>query len=276
MPTPVIDTAEFAKKTVERLSDVENVPFQQEWYQAVGADHFWMRWRYLSLERQLKDLNIFLDPPSMRMLEVGGGHGILRQQLEHQMSVVVDLCDLNFQALQMSPPSRGRTLYYDIMARREEFREAYDAIFLFDVLEHIEHTDTFVQAINWHLKPKGYLIINVPAIQLLYSAFDAILGHFRRYSPKMLCEQLEPHGLSVINTRHWGMALIPFLIARWVYMRPGSLHEDRRRAWAREGVTPPNLLMEKVFRFAMRLESAAAPRPPIGTSVLCVCQKVSA
>jgi len=272
----MIKTADFTQKPVERLSDVEDVAFVQEWYDAVGADHFWMRWRYISLERQLEDHRIFLDPRSMRMLEVGGGHGILRQQLEHQMSLIVDLSDLNIQALQMSPPSRGRTLYYDVMARREEFHEAYDAIFLFDVLEHIENTDAFVDALKWHLKPSGYLIINVPAIQRFYSAFDAILGHCRRYSPETLRNHLEPHDFAVRNIRYWGATLIPFLVARWIYMRPDSLKENRRSSWARKGVKPPNMFIDRLFRWAMRVESVVAPRPPIGTSLLCICQRVAA
>ena len=42
-------------------------------------------------------------------------------------------------------------------------------ILLFDVLEHITEEDQFLNALLFHLKPHGKLVINVPAGQWAFS-----------------------------------------------------------------------------------------------------------
>ena len=58
----------------------------------------------------------------------------------------------------------------------------FDTILYIDVMEHIadDHAETARAAA--HLAPGGNLIVLVPAHQYLFSAFDAAIGHHRRYS----------------------------------------------------------------------------------------------
>jgi 2-polyprenyl-3-methyl-5-hydroxy-6-metoxy-1,4-benzoquinol methylase len=43
----------------------------------------------------------------------------------------------------------------DICEEREPFVEAYDIAVLFDVLEHIPHTQPFLSSVIRHIKPNG-------------------------------------------------------------------------------------------------------------------------
>ncbi len=260
---------------IKWLSKVANLHFSQEWYETMDEKHFWLEWRFRSFYRQWTDLDLSLDPCGTRILEVGGGHGMLRQQIEKRFGIGVDLTDLNAGALRMSPPSLGQTFYYDILENRSEMRHCYDIIFLYDVLEHIEETEPFVRSLNWHLKMGGMLIVNVPALQCFYSAFDKILGHCRRYSREELKSHVCPLGFVVKDVRYWGMTMLPFLVARWIFMSRMPVSEKNQCALARTGVTPPNFITNKIFNLCMSLEGKIFPRPPIGTSIMAVFEKHS-
>jgi SAM-dependent methyltransferase len=64
--------------------------------------------------------------------------------------------------------------------------ERFDCILYIDVLEHIEDdTGELARAIKL-LAEGGALVVLCPAFQLLFSAMDTALGHFRRYTARSL------------------------------------------------------------------------------------------
>jgi 2-polyprenyl-3-methyl-5-hydroxy-6-metoxy-1,4-benzoquinol methylase len=74
--------------------------------------------------------------------------------------------------------------------------EVFDAVLYVDVLEHIADDLSELRRAAVHLRPGGVLVILVPAHPRLYSAFDAAIGHYRRYTKSMLItvvpRELEP------------------------------------------------------------------------------------
>jgi hypothetical protein len=76
-------------------------------------------------------------------------------------------------------------------------KNKYNTIIYLDVLEHIKNdSKEIINAYN-SLKKNGYLIINVPAFQYLYSKFDEDLMHFKRYSKQDFKKIL--HMLKIYN-----------------------------------------------------------------------------
>ncbi|HLL43351.1 MAG TPA: methyltransferase domain-containing protein [Segetibacter sp.] len=74
----------------------------------------------------------------------------------------------------------------------------FDSVMYIDVIEHIEKDkDELITAISY-LKEGGYLIVLVPAYNFLYNDFDKAIGHYRRYSRKLLRNTI-PAGLKVIS-----------------------------------------------------------------------------
>src|SRR5579871_5073994 len=63
---------------------------------------------------------------------------------------------------------------------------AYDTILYVDVLEHIEDDKAELERAYRLLRPGGRLCVLSPAHQALYTAFDAAIGHYRRYSKRSL------------------------------------------------------------------------------------------
>ena len=72
----------------------------------------------------------------------------------------------------------------------------FDTILYIDVLEHIEADRAELDCARSLLTPGGRIIVLAPAHQALYSAFDAAVGHVRRYSRKTLLSA-KPAGLNV-------------------------------------------------------------------------------
>ena len=58
-------------------------------------------------------------------------------------------------------------------------------------MEHIKNDKKEIKKIYTSLNKGGYLIINVPVFNLLYSKFDISVGHFRRYNKKIIKEKIE-------------------------------------------------------------------------------------
>ena len=123
------------------------------------TDHFWIKWRHSVLLRQLNRARF----RGKIALEVGCGHGLVREMLERDRGIRVDGCDLNQHALEKATSGKGRLLVYNVFDRNVEMLGAYDLLLLMDVIEHIDDDLAFVKASLEHLKPDGLVVINVPA-----------------------------------------------------------------------------------------------------------------
>lgn len=255
---------------IEYVSRSEEYWFPDEWYQLADAGHFWLRWRFAALVRQLRRVGLALDAP-LRALDVGGGTGVVRQQLESVTSWIIDITDLHPAALRSAKRGRGRNLCYNIRDERPGLVDSYDVVLLFDVLEHIEDTGPFVASLVRHLRPGGHLFLNVPALGALTSAYDDAAGHLRRYNRASLAGEFAHAPIEVRDLAYWGMSMIPILALRKLVsmMRPRRTAAEVIRA----GFCPPGNLADRVLRGLMALELAVAPRPPLGSSLLLAGRK---
>ena len=60
---------------------------------------------------------------------------------------------------------------------------SFDSIVYIDVLEHIKDDSAEIAAATARLRSNGTLVVLSPAHAWLFSAFDAAVGHYRRYAP---------------------------------------------------------------------------------------------
>lgn len=77
-----------------------------------------------------------------------------------------------------------------------------DYIYTLNVLEHIEDDDAIIKLWMQKLRPGGRLLVYVPAFEVLFSSMDKKVGHFRRYSKKMLSEKLNKAGFQIAETKY--------------------------------------------------------------------------
>lgn len=58
----------------------------------------------------------------------------------------------------------------------------FDTIILVHVLEHVEQDRKALDHLHGLLAPEGRILIEVPALPILFSVHDEMLGHYRRYN----------------------------------------------------------------------------------------------
>ena len=79
----------------------------------------------------------------------------------------------------------------------DEAGEGFSYIYSLNVLEHTEHDQLTVDALYSALDPGGRFFVYVPALEVLFSAMDEKVGHFRRYDKESLKNLLENAGFVV-------------------------------------------------------------------------------
>jgi SAM-dependent methyltransferase len=77
-----------------------------------------------------------------------------------------------------------------------------DYLYTLNVLEHIENDDEVIKLWLKKLRPGGRLLVFVPAFQVLFSSMDQKVGHYRRYTKRMLCGKLKQAGFQVAEARY--------------------------------------------------------------------------
>jgi hypothetical protein len=77
----------------------------------------------------------------------------------------------------------------------------FDIVLMLDVIEHVSDDHEFLGGlVAQSLAPGGLVLVSVPAWQMLFSAHDLALKHYRRYSPGACHELLEDEGLVPIRS----------------------------------------------------------------------------
>jgi SAM-dependent methyltransferase len=241
--------------------------FPESWYELADPSHFWMEWRVWAFLEQLRALG-FRPDDELAVLDVGAGNGALRAQLEASTRWRIDISDTNPAVESHCLPGRGESLLYDVAERAPARVDRYDVVLLFDVIEHATEPIALLRDAAAHLRPGGWLFVNVPALPAFHSRYDRIVGHHRRYTKRSLAAECETAGLRVVDTRYWGLLLLPVLVARWLVHRGEPRDAAERERWIRAGFEPPSRGVGSVLRFLARLETRWLAPAPLGTSLL--------
>jgi SAM-dependent methyltransferase len=236
-----------------------------EWYDFADFDHFWMKWRFEALKKIVPRDYVWGE-----ILDIGCGNGIVGEQIERCYGHKTCGCDVNLSALRMTSSGRNPLYFYNIHERYKRFKEAFSTVLLMDVLEHIDDPLGFLHSVSFHLKPEGSLIINVPAIQLLYSKYDKIAGHVKRYSISSLRNELNSAGFRLEKAAYWGMSLIPLLL-----IRKFLLCFCKNNKVIEVGFQPMFFLVDKILDFIRRFECRVFPMVPVGISLMVLAKKLA-
>jgi 2-polyprenyl-3-methyl-5-hydroxy-6-metoxy-1,4-benzoquinol methylase len=107
--------------------------------------------------------------------------------------------------------------FFALDAINMQLDRQYDAVGMFDVLEHIPNDVEALKGVYRLLRPDGMLFITVPQHQWLWSPSDEIAHHCRRYARKDLLEKLERAGFSVVRKTSFVSSLLPAMTASRVF-----------------------------------------------------------
>jgi ubiquinone/menaquinone biosynthesis C-methylase UbiE len=146
---------------------------------------------------------------------------------------------------------------------------SFDVITLLDVLEHVDE-DKALSEIHRVLRPEGILVINVPAFSFLWSRWDVVLHHLRRYSRSSLKSCLKRNQFNVASSSYvFSFLVLPILIVRKIK----SLF-NKKEYGSDFTINAP--LVNTLFLSMCWLEHQLIRffPMPFGTSVVCVGKKI--
>jgi len=246
---------------IEYLSPTEVVSMADSWFEVANKSHFWIKWRYDALSKLRKHL----PKVGTKVFEIGCGTCIFSSQLEDS-GYIADACDLNELALKASLPLNGDKYIYNIYDQNPKLLKKYDAIYLMDVIEHIDDHVSFLKAATNHLKSGGIVVINVPAHDFLFSKYDEVAGHKRRYNLSSLNKLANEAGLEWVDGKYWGLFLVPVLFMRNLVLKFVSTNVIE------VGFAPPNKFVHFIFQILRKAEYFLPFKMPTGTSVLAICR----
>jgi SAM-dependent methyltransferase len=171
--------------------------------------HFWFQNRNKLIIYFIKKYCKEIVRKSHRMLEIGCGNGNVLSFL-NKNEINCEGGDLFIEGLQHCQ-NRVDVPLYQIDALNLPFRDYFDIIGLFDVIEHVEDDGAVLKEVYKALKQNGKILITVPAGKKLWGRYDELAFHKRRYSYNELKDHLERADFEVEKISYFGFFLYPIL-----------------------------------------------------------------
>ncbi len=237
--------------------------------------HWWhigkRRIVYSLLRRYLPKGN----PANRRALDLGCGTGLNLDHLERYARATGT--DYVEEALDFCR-ARGHKRLCKADAAHLPFADRYfDIATALDVIEHLDDDLVALRELYRVMKPGGLLIVSVPAYKFLWTYWDDILGHRRRYTTRMMTEVARRAGFNVRKVSYSNaVILVPAVTVRAV--KSLLLKAARRSGNASDPesdfITLPGPLNSAlVGYYGLEANFLRRARLPFGLSVVCVLQR---
>lgn len=175
---------------------------------------FWFQKR----NQLIQDVILRFFSTANKVLEIGCGSGYvlngIRTVLPSTTLTATEIYanGLCYAAERVSEPCE----FLQVDARYLPFKNEFDLIGAFDVLEHIEEDELVIENMHQALKPGGGVIITVPQHPWLWSITDDIACHKRRYKRKQLSSLLQQHGFEILVNTSFMFFLLPIMLMQRV------------------------------------------------------------
>jgi len=197
------------------------------------------------------------------ILSVGCGDG-------HELEVLnkygsVDVLDVNEQAVKLAPRELYSTAYIDDLCEFKS-KKKYDVVVGLDVLEHIKDGKKAVECIHSLLREGGYFVLTVPAHQILFSAHDRALNHFRRYSKKELKDLIESKFEVLFLSYRYFFLFLPVVASKIIN------RDTKPRIEAPQLPGFLNYILFLLCRIEISIMNIGITLP-FGISLVCICKK---
>ena len=189
-----------------------------------------------------------------RVLEVGAGIGettahLLNKNVTHWTCLEPD----KSLAEKITEKINDRKLPADITLQIGTSSDypptpTFDSIIYIDVIEHIEYDADELKRAAQLLKPRGHLVILVPAHQWLFSPFDKAIGHFRRYNKKRLREAI-PSELQQLELKYLDSFGLFASLANKVMLRKSYPSIGQVKFWDNY-IVPVSKIADPLFGFS--------------------------
>ncbi|KKS98422.1 MAG: methyltransferase type 11 [Candidatus Gottesmanbacteria bacterium GW2011_GWA2_43_14] len=241
------------KSEYKRIEELENKHF---WYRAMG-------------EQVIESIASFVRKKKV-ILDAGCGTGGMSLKLTRFGTVYA--VDINETALKFA---QKKGLRHVIKASVSElpFQDDYfDLVVCLDVLYHKKVTDdtAALKELYRVLKPKGLLLLRLPALEILRGAHDIVVETRHRYTTGEVGRKMKTSGFTVVGISYANMLLtVPLLIKR-------SLERIKGKRYFHSDSHPLPLLINEIFYLILNCENQLLKyiSLPFGSSVVALGKKI--
>lgn len=148
--------------------------------------------------------------PNSMILDIGCGSGLMLNALE-DIGLTSGM-DMSNEAIQFSKEIFGGPVKQGSLPQQVPYPEnIFELITALDVIEHIDDDVASLEAIKNLLSPSGKAIITVPAYMFLWSQFDELNEHKRRYTLTELQQKLIKAGFHIEKISYFNTLLFPIV-----------------------------------------------------------------
>lgn len=211
--------------------------------------------------------------PPARVFDAGCGWGTTLCALEQRGYRVTGM-DISRRTLEALDRPERELVLADLARDVPAGVDEYDAVLALDVIEHIDDDRDAVAKLAQVVRPGGVVVVSVPARPDLFTEFDEIQGHRRRYLPETLRAAFGCGSLEVERIFWWGQWLLP-MIRKQRSKAKKSGHDESAAATYRRYLRLPPWPGPLVLRmgFAFEQSRALSGKLHSGTSLFAVARR---
>lgn len=232
------------------------------------ATHFWFRGFRAFVAPAIRE--IAAGRRDLRMIDCGCGTGYNLTTLLQPYGRAFAF-DLTPDALRRARAA-GRPLVRADMEHIPFRSGSFDLATSFDVVQSVPDDRKALREIARVLRPGGYVVLNVTALELLRGDHSDVWGEVRRYTSHGAARLIEDAGLQVARIAYLFASLVPLMLAvRRVQRMLRPLREPRGDS----DLTVPPRAVNAILTGLVSGEAALARRVsmPFGSSLLIVARK---
>lgn len=244
----------FKSEYFSTLAKLEENNF---WFQARNELILWV------LEYYFRGFDSFM--------EIGCGTGFVLQDVAKKYpSSRLSGSEIFTAGLEFAKSRAPHSRLVQMDATKIPYRDEFDVIGIFDVLEHIEDDNVVIAGMFKALRPEGGLIVTVPQHPRLWSSSDEYACHVRRYTSAEIISKLKLAGFQIIRSTSFVSLLLPALIV-------SRLNNVKSRNYDPLSEFNISSVLNRILRKIMKIELTMIQSGvsfPAGGSRLVIARKV--
>jgi len=237
---------------LKELETLDNLDLNTHWYYQSKAN---------AMKKIIKDIS------PKKIIDVGAGSGFFAKYLLKNTAVKEAYCiDINYKNNKFNFIGNKKIFYKKKMTKNN-----FDLLLLMDVIEHVDDDYKFLNDCLKKIDFNSYILITVPAFNLLYSDHDIFLGHKRRYNLTEIELLLKKFDLKIIKKAYFFGFLFPIVALNRLIGKFINIGSSNPRSQMRSY----NYLLNILFAFVCKIELIFFTyNKYFGLSVFCLAQKV--
>jgi methionine biosynthesis protein MetW len=236
----------------------------QELYE-VENSHWWHKHK-----RQVVHYFIQKFSKKGKVLDIGSGTGKILEELRSNNWSVVGV-DGSSDAINFCQKRKISIKNIDVNQQLLPFKnDQFDLVLCLDFLEHINNEKKLLKEVHRVLKNQGILIFTVPAFQFLFSYWDKMLGHKRRYTSKGIRSLIQKNNYNVHYISYYFFFIfLPAIIIRFIKKLFNKKQISDFQTLPIKHISVPIVKLFNIIELFMLKRF----KLPLGLSIICVVSK---